>query len=465
MAGFLQSSRRQEALLDPHQRKRQVAAELQELHKQGSELLGTCVPRASTSEAERFAQLLNATRSQSKSTTVDEEILNRWRTALEDPQIRRPDHPLYLWYVMSERRDAWPGVDAWAEQSRRFQQLTNAKDENVNAPLVTDFATKDFGGWLVAGDAFTEAPTSAQQWDRYEEQPQFHRPTVAHSGRIGRKLMGVLRSPTFTITHRNIFYRLAGQDAEVRLIVDGYVMIEFHQLLFAGLKFPVKSPDGFTWHRQSGDLHKYLGHRAHLELVDSGDGWLAVDEVRFSDEPIPEPLRNPLGRQIAAKEQVSDWQELAHAYGEVWNNTLHAWHEGESEESGIRLINWMFRHGLIFSDRGKLEQTKLELDRIRQRMNECERSLPEPMRVTAICDGSGENESVHVRGNHRTLGDQVPRRLLEALGGVGPLPTEEGSGRLQLARRMVHPHNPLTAGGSQSNMAPFVWTRNRPNRR
>jgi hypothetical protein len=52
---------------------------------------------------------------------------------------------------------------------------------------------------------------------------------------------------------------------------------------------------------------------------------------------------------------------------------------------------------------------------------------------------------VHQRGEPTKLGDVVPRRFLEILGGE-PLPADvEGSGRLQLARWLTKPTNPLTA--------------------
>src|SRR5205814_8146981 len=44
-----------------------------------------------------------------------------------------------------------------------------------------------------------------------------------------------------------------------------------------------------------------------------------------------------------------------------------------------------------------------------------------------------------------SLGDEVPRRFLEALGGTVAGRFREGSGRLELARHIVDPGNPLFA--------------------
>ena len=62
-----------------------------------------------------------------------------------------------------------------------------------------------------------------------------------------------------------------------------------------------------------------------------------------------------------------------------------------------------------------------------------------------MTDGTAENEHVFIRGSHRTLGEEVPRRFLEGLGGDRFAPPEQGSGRLELARQIASPDNPLFA--------------------
>ena len=74
-----------------------------------------------------------------------------------------------------------------------------------------------------------------------------------------------------------------------------------------------------------------------------------------------------------------------------------------------------------------------------------ETQLAEPDTGLAIADGTGEDEHVHIRGSHKNLGEVVPRRFLEVLGGSDSIHSRRGSGRLELARRMVDPAaNPLT---------------------
>ena len=63
------------------------------------------------------------------------------------------------------------------------------------------------------------------------------------------------------------------------------------------------------------------------------------------------------------------------------------------------------------------------------------------------------NEHVHIRGSKENLGDEVRRRFLQVLCEGEPSPFERGSGRLELARAIASPSNPLTA----RVMANRIW--------
>jgi hypothetical protein len=69
-----------------------------------------------------------------------------------------------------------------------------------------------------------------------------------------------------------------------------------------------------------------------------------------------------------------------------------------------------------------------------------------PARAMALADrAAAGNSHVLLRGNPGTPGEEVPRRFLEVLGGSNRLPFTNGSGRLELARAIADPQNPLTA--------------------
>jgi hypothetical protein len=63
----------------------------------------------------------------------------------------------------------------------------------------------------------------------------------------------------------------------------------------------------------------------------------------------------------------------------------------------------------------------------------------------AVAEGKAENARVHVKGDPKILGREVPRRFLQLLGGEELPAGDPGSGRLPLARWLTDPANPLTA--------------------
>ena len=63
----------------------------------------------------------------------------------------------------------------------------------------------------------------------------------------------------------------------------------------------------------------------------------------------------------------------------------------------------------------------------------------------ALTEQSPVNLKVHLRGNPKTLGDEVPRRFLSILSEGEAVPFEQGSGRIELAHAIASPANPLTA--------------------
>jgi mono/diheme cytochrome c family protein len=62
----------------------------------------------------------------------------------------------------------------------------------------------------------------------------------------------------------------------------------------------------------------------------------------------------------------------------------------------------------------------------------------------AVAEGTPHDVRIHKRGEPGKPGDEVPRRFPEVLSGE-PVPPGAGSGRLQLARWLTRPENPLTA--------------------
>ena len=70
-------------------------------------------------------------------------------------------------------------------------------------------------------------------------------------------------------------------------------------------------------------------------------------------------------------------------------------------------------------------------------------AIPKAM---AVAEGRGDDLAIFLRGNHLTRGPVVPRRLPTILAGdEQPSTTRDSSGRLEVARWLTGPRNPLTA--------------------
>ena len=137
---------------------------------------------------------------------------------------------------------------------------------------------------------------------------------------------------------------------------------------------------------------------------------------------------------------MADHQTFAASFGEQWENTLQAWHEAHLSAEQVGLINWAFRHKLVDVPAALKETVTEQWEQYR----ELEKSIPGAEQILVMADGSGENENVFIRGNHKALGDEAPRQLLSAIIGDSPVKAH-GSGRLQLADDLIEPTNPLTS--------------------
>lgn len=144
-------------------------------------------------------------------------------------------------------------------------------------------------GWAFEQDLDREpvAIASASEADDANRELETHPSGWLDSRKYGESAVGVWRSPSFVIEQPNLFFQSAGDGGgRVRVIIDGYFMSDYHQLLFGGTWFKPKSNESddngtgvWSWHRLTGDLHHYIGHTAHVEVTDDGDGWVGLARV------------------------------------------------------------------------------------------------------------------------------------------------------------------------------------------
>lgn len=92
------------------------------------------------------------------------------------------------------------------------------------------------------------------------------------------------------------------------------------------------------------------------------------------------------------------------------------------------------------------EQTRQHLQALRSDIQTLTDQIPTFTTAMAVEEGKAADVAIHVRGSHLVLGKSVARGVPKVLQAGTPLEISEAeSGRLQLARWLVSPENPLTA--------------------
>ncbi|MEN8714922.1 MAG: DUF1549 domain-containing protein, partial [Verrucomicrobiales bacterium] len=117
-------------------------------------------------------------------------------------------------------------------------------------------------GWSKTGEAFSGTGGSGI---RFQSDDPHTYPGVMDSGLLGKRQVGILRSPTFTIESDFIHILTKSEKSHVRIIVDNYQMGRFNALLFRGMHHDNLDTKGaFEWKSLAGNLKKYVGHKAYL---------------------------------------------------------------------------------------------------------------------------------------------------------------------------------------------------------
>jgi cytochrome c553 len=384
---------------------------------------------------------------------LEVETLKRLLRSMESPALKQTTHPLHVLQKMMNGRVAWNPRQVNKLTKALLNKSKAANDSDHKLVMFADFDDPDHG-WYQTGVGFQTPADEYSMVDDAEVIP----PGVVNSGALGGKLFGVLRSPTFVITHRNIHIRLRSRNARLRLVIDGFVMDEYNALLYRGAFAKNVSHEQFEWRTMAQDIHKYIGHRAHFEIIDKSDGFVAVDQICFSDGPAPNPAPSRIGNATLSS-NPTDLDSTSRALAE---QVIRAIGDDQTADPGERaeLLSWLIKSDLVAALIDSSETNTAtgdaspsasllagELKQTRVRLLSITDKVPPPVLAPAMTDGSGENEFVFVRGNHKTLGKPAERQFLEAIVGDDSqrFSKQIGSGRMDLVDQMVAPKNPLTS--------------------
>lgn len=443
LAGYLRSSRYQQAYIDDEQNFLPIRDELIKAREAENGQFARYLSFVLAPRAERLAAWLTDPRRAND---------DAWKGLLTEAAAQR-DHVFHAWATLGSNQPALSDEEFARRRDELITRLTKKPSDEVFA----DFEGADYGGWTATGRAFGTEPVTPKDLVRTDGaiDAKTLRPALrlagasaADSGRLAHKLRGVLRSPTFTITQPKIFYRLWGTSGQVRLIIDGFQLIQ--DPIYGGLKFAA-GPEKPHWHAQ--DVSKWIGHRAYVELIDEDDGYIALDRVVFSSGGAPESPANPLIVGVLRDASPKNAVELANAYQTAMVGAISQWGTGALKLDGPEhaLIA-----GLISSPAAAAELADAPpatVDQVRadmaqlaamaQARESVASKIPPARQALAMAAGTPEDERLFIRGNHKTLGDIVPRHGLEVLGGLKEPAPRDATGRLELARSLVDGRNPL----------------------
>ncbi len=256
----------------------------------------------------------------------------------------------------------------------------------------------------------------------------------------------VLRTPKVWLTQGVLWHRVRGH-VQIFACVDGHVMVLGP--LYGNTVTTVDTQGQWRWVRQ--DLHSGIdwtrGHLVHVEYA-AVAGPVDVAEVVAA---AAEPRRaDPLATAVAARTEPGSDGDRAIA-GLVAEAVAACGADSAAVSAPAphlaALVNLVVEDPATDWTGGAAAALAHEVATVAAGRA----TLAAPARLTsaiapAMLDGNGIDQAILLKGSAARRGAVVPRRFLEAIDGRDqPAFPAVTSGRMELARRLVDPANPLTA--------------------
>jgi cytochrome c553 len=493
LSGYLLSASYRQAAFDGYDAQRKLAQQLADLRTAQRPKLMHATHAAMRPVLDRLSELLLATRQVLQATGSGDDAAAARAQAIEAVAARNSSpswqltswvdavrqaatdttSPLYPWAIAATAQGearASPGlrISPLIESAKRPLPAAASSDASV----VVDYGKLLSSDWRQDGLAFGLRPAKVGEvsfgpverpisrvWDRGAAiaDPIWNAAVLApgverEAGRLAWLQSGrMLRTPTFTLDGRKLYYQVSGSGY-------AYAVVHSHRMnngpLHGALIREWQAGERFQWIEHN--LSAYRGQRVHIEFSPRQAGEikpdaspvLAVAQVVQADQPPTNDVAAMLALDLSAADLASP-EALALAYQRRFTQVAEQLaSDALREQNHAALADWLLRNLRLFAP--PESESCRSLAAAAQPFIEMQAALvKEALRpvhtAPAMFDGNGVDECVMLRGNPKTPGQVVPRRYLEALGGVeGSLPAS-GSGRLELARRMTDPSRPLVA--------------------
>ena len=270
--------------------------------------------------------------------------------------------------------------------------------------------------------------------------------TLGSWQRAGR----TIRTADVALKTKSLWYLVKGP-GRAYAAVNSHLIVKgpLHGALLKEWKVPAD-----RWQWVEHPLAAYEGHRVHVEFSPQGTEDFAIAMVVQSATPPPlsQGWNNVLNSELGAA-NVNNPETLANAVQRALSTACGSLGDAANlgkpgAEDRAALADWLVRNADLFCPPGSASRKQLtEGTRtfIAKQSELIARIRPDSRTAPAMFDGGGTDEFLLTRGSPKLPGAPVPRRFMEAISGPDQPAVAEGSGRLELARKIIDPANPVTA--------------------
>ncbi len=463
--GVLESSNYRLARFDTMTHNRKIAEELAKLRDESRKPLQKAFANAAAPTIAKLdAYLLTAAGIEDRSKDLDAELLKRWKDALA--QAAKNDlSPLHPFVKAATEKKL-----SVQEVLQPFRKRWPIPEFPMYADLIVDYGSPSKTAWLPDDVSFGLRPlhpgesilgtsplrpiariveVSAAERDRSLDGFRLAAGAQNESGSLGgaQRPGRTLRTPEFTLKHGKVFAYVKGSGM-IYAAVGQHIMLAGP--LHGQLVQKFATGDKFQW--VAVNLMPYKGQRAHLEFTPNVGADFACAVVVQGETAPTFAMPPAIAVLVQMHPEDKSISALAKSYQAAFNDVAFVFNpKGKLEFDPAllyaSLMNWMVQNADLFymSDSEQAKHLAEVAAPILDQHKKLLAQIKLDSRLSpAMQDGSGTEEFVFTRGNHKTLGERVPRRFLEALAGPHKLDIKAGSGRLELAQQMTDPAtNPL----------------------
>lgn len=478
MLGILRSSRLVSHCIDAPDVNAELIQRLTELKTELRKELAA-VWSQETSQLARYMQAALAKRANRPDAAelamgLDAKRLEKWIAALAAEKMPLED-PFESLRVLTTATMTDPALFSteWQKLSERYAKEDRDRTE-FNRTQFETFA--DFRGdafqkvrteWQIGGQALRTDPGRSGDFAVHPDGDVLIRavlPAGCFTHALSEKLNGTLRSPVLPLGKKNISFQVLGQRSSAVRLVSNNCQLNYKNyraLTSADLHWETFSPPDerdalrtyaelmtmFDNPKFPDQLAALGGDKDNYKLpwdkaAENPRSYFGITRIVLHDGS--EPPKAEMGhlRPLFAGNDLTSHADVLSRYVTVIETALRAWAENRATDEEARWLDALLRRELLANQIGSSPR----LTELAKEYRQMEAQLALPRVVAGVGESSGGyDQPVFTRGDVARPGEVAPRKFLEVLSASRDPFVTAGSGRLELADRIVSPSNPLTA--------------------